>query len=703
MISSRALFRIRRPDLVPTYLFSANNAIAEHGWEDGVTLDNGAGVILFFTLYYYSRSTDNGLTFTYYPYPMQEKPYLRSAYFDGGEFLITISLSRVYKQFKSIDGILWVEFVVDVPCKSYERLATIISDGNLIYMGKVSNDTYSSVDGGVTWNKAVDSGSCGTPFKYVYGNGVFVYINNLLEYSASRGIAYSVNGETFESVNLGLLYVKDVYYSNGVFIVVGLSDPRDNYTYFSRSVDGINWSPISKISSTRYIGAVRSSISSNGAGEFFVLLSGRLSAKGNVNYSFYAKSTDNGVTWTSSPFPSPYYRSSPNGSISYAGGKYWMNAGENVLTTTDFVTFNNKIIASTNTYYSAIGVDTVRNKVMSVAGKKAFLSSDNGVSWTVSDSSDFLAAFTPDGRQNKAYLIANNGAGTWVVTPAHYNYVLTSVDDGVTWNKSLTLAALTNHQTYSLSVFFNGALFILAVYKYLGARSGSNYKRYTSPDGLNWTIIKSVSLPYTNSLSTSSQYILDAKEYVLNVVYVNGMYISDPISTRTCPNGCSSWGEVVFTRITPISVDGLNWNYESCRVSAQGGSIGEGTKVMAYGNGIYLLSYTNGGSIWYTSNFRSFSKVDFDPVSDNNSYANAVFFDGDKFILYSQSFRVCGSWQGRNINYIYNAIYVSYDGKRFTKSNVYPYIQVLLRCSIYHNGRMIGSVNGLPFTSNQYK
>ncbi len=262
-----------------------------------------------------------------------------------------------------------------------------------------------------------DSGILGRGRGIAYVDGKYY----LLSKSPAK-VCVSENLENWTEYQLNEDYLKpsNIVYGNGVFIITGESSTSTD-TWFYRSTDGVNWTPI-KINTGETFG-----ISSNSVkfiNNRFVALLGIYWYKTIDGKKIRTKTEDwfyestNGISWTKHQLIVESSENLNQMDIDFYNGTY-VRVGEtgSIFTSTDL---DNWIRRVSETTVKLVGITYGKGQFVITGDNGTILTSTNGINWTKQETG------------TDAYLIRSRYAnGTYIA--CGYNGTILQSIDGVSW------------------------------------------------------------------------------------------------------------------------------------------------------------------------------------------------------------------------------------------------------------------------------
>lgn len=475
------------------------------------------------------------------------------------------------------NGTSWTPANTGLP--GYPVLSLAMGVTGDLFCGTNGGGIYISTNNGTSWN-ADTSGLTNNVISSIAANG-----KNLFAGTYDGGIFLSTNnGTNWTPVNNGLSISNGMYVSSLFVSPTGTGDTNlfaGTYAGIYRSTNnGTSWTSVWNGNGT--INNYQFAVSSNGAGgtNLFAGFSTDGGRGGGI-----ALSTNNGTSWTQLDLNN----TSTGGCLSLAAIPN-DTGGVNV--------------------YAGMYPDLANNN----QGGCVFLSTNNGISWTVVDSGltnnlvqtiSYRPNYTPNGPRG-ANIFAGTQAGVYLST--NYGTSWSSVNSGLPFANVLSLAAntiaISGIGTTLAEIFAgtNGGVFI-----------------YTT-NGINWTAInKGLNYYNVNSLAVTTgdsggRYIFAGTEKNIYLSTNNGtswdssLDLPEASFIGAAPNGTgginifagapnSAGGFLISTN------NGASWAHTSLFGSGYYGSFAEGpggTNILVGGLGEIFIS-TNNGTNWTQS------------------------------------------------------------------------------------------------------
>lgn len=261
-----------------------------------------------------------------------------------------------------------------------------------------------------------DSGilGCGQGIAYVDGK---YYL--LSESPAKVCVSENLENWTEYQLNEDYLKPKNIAYGNGVFIITGESSTSTD-TWFYRSTDGVNWTPI-KINTGEAYGIASNSVKF--INNRFVALLGiywyrTIDGKKIKTENWFYEST-NGINWTKHQLIVESSEDLSQMDIDFYNGTY-VRVGEtgSIFTSTDL---DNWIRRVSGTSVKLVGIAYGKGQFVVTGDKGTILTSANGINWTKQETG------------TDAYLIRSRYANGMYIACGYNGTILQSID-GVLWN-----------------------------------------------------------------------------------------------------------------------------------------------------------------------------------------------------------------------------------------------------------------------------
>ena len=261
-----------------------------------------------------------------------------------------------------------------------------------------------------------DSGilGCGQGIAYVDGK---YYL--LSESPAKVCVSENLENWTEYQLNEDYLKPKNIAYGNGIFIITGESSTSTD-TWFYRSTDGVNWTPI-KINTGEAYGIASNSVKF--INNRFVALLGiywyrTIDGKKIKTENWFYEST-NGINWTKHQLIVESSENLSQMDIDFYNGTY-VRVGEtgSIFTSTDL---DNWIRRVSGTSVKLVGIAYGKGQFVVTGDKGTILTSTNGINWTKQETG------------TDAYLIRSRYANGMYIACGYNGTILQSID-GVLWN-----------------------------------------------------------------------------------------------------------------------------------------------------------------------------------------------------------------------------------------------------------------------------
>lgn len=261
-----------------------------------------------------------------------------------------------------------------------------------------------------------DSGilGCGQGIAYVDGK---YYL--LSESPAKVCVSENLENWTEYQLNEDYLKPKNIAYGNGVFIITGESSTSTD-TWFYRSTDGVNWTPI-KINTGEVYGIASNSVKF--INNRFVALLGiywyrTIDGKKIKTENWFYESI-NGINWTKHQLIVESSEDLSQMDIDFYNGTY-VRVGEtgSIFTSTDL---DNWIRRVSGTSVKLVGIAYGKGQFVVTGDKGTILTSANGINWTKQETG------------TDAYLIRSRYANGMYIACGYNGTILQSID-GVLWN-----------------------------------------------------------------------------------------------------------------------------------------------------------------------------------------------------------------------------------------------------------------------------
>lgn len=261
-----------------------------------------------------------------------------------------------------------------------------------------------------------DSGilGCGQGIAYVDGK---YYL--LSESPAKVCVSENLENWTEYQLNEDYLKPKNIAYGNGIFIITGESSTSTD-TWFYRSTDGVNWTPI-KINTGEAYGITSNSVKF--INNRFVALLGiywyrTIDGKKIKTENWFYESTS-GINWTKHQLIVESSEDLSQMDIDFYNGIY-VRVGEtgSIFTSTDL---DNWIRRVSGTSVKLVGIAYGKGQFVVTGDKGTILTSTNGINWTKQETG------------TDAYLIRSRYANGMYIACGYNGTILQSID-GVLWN-----------------------------------------------------------------------------------------------------------------------------------------------------------------------------------------------------------------------------------------------------------------------------
>ena len=261
-----------------------------------------------------------------------------------------------------------------------------------------------------------DSGilGCGQGIAYVDGK---YYL--LSENPAKVCVSKNLENWTEYKLNDDYLKPKNIVYGNGIFIITGESSTSTD-TWFYRSTDGVNWTPI-KINTGETYGITSNSVKF--INNRFVALLGiywyrMIDGKKIKTENWFYEST-NGINWTKHQLIVESSEDLAHMDIDFYNGTY-VRVGEtgSIFTSTDL---DNWIRRVSGTSVKLVGIAYGKGQFVVTGDKGTILTSTNGINWAKQETG------------TDAYLIRSRYANGMYIACGYNGTILQSID-GVLWS-----------------------------------------------------------------------------------------------------------------------------------------------------------------------------------------------------------------------------------------------------------------------------
>ena len=275
---------------------------------------------------------------------------------------------------------------------------------------------------------------------HIVGGGkgiIFVDGKYYLLSESPAKVCVSEDLENWTEYQLNSSYLKpaNITYGNGIFIITGGSSTSTD-TWFYRSTDGINWTPI-KINTGNSFGINSNSVKF--INNRFVALLGIYwyrTENGNQirtkTENWFYEST-NGINWTKHQLVVESSENLDQMDIDYAKGTYVrVGSTGSIYTSTNLDNWTRR---TSGTNLKLVGISYGKGQFVVTGDKGTILTSSNGVNWTKQDS-------TTD-----SYLIRSRYANGMYIACGYNGVVLQSID-GVMWQN---ISNKTSGNAYGLA------------------------------------------------------------------------------------------------------------------------------------------------------------------------------------------------------------------------------------------------------------
>ena len=275
---------------------------------------------------------------------------------------------------------------------------------------------------------------------HIVGGGkgiIFVDGKYYLLSESPAKVCVSEDLENWTEYQLNSSYLKpaNITYGNGIFIITGGSSTSTD-TWFYRSTDGINWTPI-KINTGSSFGINSNSVKF--INNRFVALLGIYwyrTENGNQirtkTENWFYEST-NGINWTKHQLVVESSENLDQMDIDYAKGTYVrVGSTGSIYTSTNLDNWTRR---TSETNLKLVGISYGKGQFVVTGDKGTILTSSNGVNWTKQDS-------TTD-----SYLIRSRYANGMYIACGYNGVVLQSID-GVMWQN---ISNKTSGNAYGLA------------------------------------------------------------------------------------------------------------------------------------------------------------------------------------------------------------------------------------------------------------
>lgn len=316
-----------------------------------------------------------------------------------------------------------------------------------------------------TWRNPLPTGNLLSGV--VYGNGQYVAVGyNSTILTSPDGLNWT---QQTAPTNITLT---GIAFNGSTFVAVGL-DAKTTDAAVLTSSDGINW--LATDGSLGVHGLLAVTV---GAGQFVT-----------VGYSGTAFTSSDGTNWASHALG---VGNSLNG-VAYGGGLFVaVGSSGGIFSSSDGMSWTSRI---SGTPYALNGV-AYGNGTFSVVGESVFLSSFNGIAWSVILTGQFAVAITYNPNDN-LFVAWDNG----------HQPALFISSNALNWKVNGPATAGTTSLFNALT--YNNTTFV-------AVGSGGNIAYSTSPQGTNWMTV--------NSSVTADQ--MSAVAYGINYPYGYGIFVA---------------------------------------------------------------------------------------------------------------------------------------------------------------------------------
>ena len=387
-----------------------------------------------------SRSLDNGATWATIS-SGTTNTIIGIAYGNGAWIFVTYS--NVIRR-STDSGSSWTTISSPFGSGNYLSVAT---DGAGTWVAGHATGMIRSTNNGTSWS-SISPAVAGVKTIATNNSGTWIGTNY-----GTAAIRSTDNGATWSNITInptGTL-INKIAFGGGRFLAVGT-------TSFMSSNGGVDWSP----TAAQYLAVLQSLARSSNAAV----------AINNQTSGYYARSTDNGSSWSFVSTPIPLGGASNPQDVSFGNGAFVI-CGYTSTNAAFFRSLDNGLTwinvspsASANSQMYRIATNGTGTWVAGGQGAKFYRSADNGLTW----GSPFTT--TPLGTANAIVGIASSGGNTWIAATA--SAVARSTDNGVTWS-SVTTGAGT---TITDVLYSNGYWYVIS--------NGTPFVRYSTDDGVTW-------------------------------------------------------------------------------------------------------------------------------------------------------------------------------------------------------------------------
>ena len=231
-------------------------------------------------------------------------------------------------------------------------------------------------------------------------------------------VCVSEDLENWTEYQLNSSYLRpfNIAYGNGVFVITGLSS-SDSNTWYYRSTDGVNWTPV-KISTD--VSFSLGSDSVKFANNRFLSVSGYIWARDGKRTAtqILVFESSNGSNWTRHEYRVEGSENVDIKDIEYGKGTYTIVGQSGAIYTS--TNLDNWTRRTSGTNLKLVGISYGKGQFVVTGDKGTILTSSNGINWTKQDS-------TTD-----SYLIRSRYANGMYIACGYNGTILQSID-GVMW------------------------------------------------------------------------------------------------------------------------------------------------------------------------------------------------------------------------------------------------------------------------------
>lgn len=398
----------------------------------------------------YSRSTNNGVTWTTGTFPTAVGLVPDVAVNNSGIHLASGSTGLILR---STDGISWTTSYPKELQQPYINTPIVYATALGEYYAGTYAGTFVQSTDGVTWEDPTNQVVFGTIVNgLAYANGTFVICGN------NGYLARSTDALTWTTSNITTTTLNAVAYGNGLFVVAGAGG-------FARySTDAVTWA----------------TASGTGTTTFYDIKYGNSSFAAAVNSAGTILRSTDGITWTS-VVAIPTWTSSTF-SVAYGNGTYVVGSNSRVAMSTDTVTWTSVALGPSSNY-----VGYAHSRFYSLQGTNLLMySSTDGLTWTTVSSTAYPASnsqFFPYAVNSSLMLFANTKGHIFTSTDGvtfanGYNHAIgTQTTSSAPWSGPTLL-----HWSQADSAFFALA--------YQDSSNNVGPRLAKTTDGMTWSVVK---------------------------------------------------------------------------------------------------------------------------------------------------------------------------------------------------------------------